>query len=306
MGIAASRAALRDKTSVDFRALLQLTKPTISMLVVFTAWPALFMAADGLPSIGIFIACSIGILFASGSAAVLNHLVDSDIDASMDRTSKRPLPSGRATPSQCLAFSLTLGIVSFYLLYYFCGSLAAWLSVGANFFYVVIYTMFLKRRTPQNIVIGGTAGAVGPLIGWASVTGGLSWEAWIMFAIIFLWTPPHFWALALKYKDDYARVGVPMLPNVRGESHTRLQILLYSLSLLPFVCSLFVWGEAGEIYAYLALAATVIFCILAFRLWWRRSIEFAMPVFFFSLAYIFIIYGALAVDQFFLKSGFLN
>lgn len=298
MNFAVSKASLRSKSIVDFQALLQLTKPTISMLVVFTAWPALVMASDDLPSWSMFIVSSVGIFLASGSAAVLNHLADSDIDGSMRRTSRRPLPAGRTTPYQCVLFSAVLGLSSFLLLYHFCGALAALLSLAANFFYVVVYTLYLKRRTSQNIVIGGAAGAVGPLIGWAAVTGTLSWESWVMFLIIFLWTPPHFWALALKYKDDYQRVNIPMLPNVKGERHTRLQILLYSVSLLPAVLSLYIWGDAGVLYISFSMAATVLFSFLAFRLWRRESIEYAMPVFFFSLAYIFIVFGVLTVDQF--------
>ena len=297
MNIAVSKADLKPKVSLDFRALLQLTKPTISLLVVFTAWPALLMGAEQMPSFLTFFMSSFGIFLASGSAAVLNHVADSDIDGGMTRTQRRPLPSGRTTPAQCFIFSGILGLLSFFLLFAYCGPLAAWLSVGANFFYVVIYTLILKRRTSQNIVIGGAAGAVGPLIGWAAVTGTLSWEAWAMFTIIFLWTPPHFWALALKYKDDYGRVNIPMLPNVRGESHTRLQILLYSLSLIPVVLSLYIWGDAGVLYLSLSISATLYFCWLAFRLWRKKSVDYAMPVFFFSLAYVFIVFGALVIDQ---------
>ena len=291
------KGALGQSFQVDLRALLQLTKPTISMLVVFTAWPSLVMAGDGLPSISMVVLCSLGVFMASGSAAVLNHIVDSDIDANMVRTRRRPIPSGKTTPLQSICFSLCLGFGSFALLYYNCGPLAAWLSVAANFFYVFVYTVYLKRRTSQNIVIGGAAGAVGPLIGWAAITNSLSWEAWVLFAVIFLWTPPHFWALALKYKDDYAAVNVPMLPNVKGEAVTRRDILLYSISLVPTVLSLYMFGDAREIYVVVSLAATFGFCYLAYRLWKRKSIEYAMPVFFFSLAYIFIVFGALLIDQ---------
>ncbi len=282
---------------IDWQSYYQMMKPTISMLVVVTVIPTLFMAQSRLPGFGVAMAALIGTYLASGSAAMFNHLVDSDIDAHMKRTRSRPIPSGKVSASKAAALAATLGIVSFMILFYGTTPLAAWIALAANVFYVVIYTIYLKRRTVQNIVIGGAAGAVGPLIGWAAVTGTLAWPAWVLFAVIFLWTPPHFWALAIKYKDDYAKANIPMLPAVKGLPVTRRQIFAYTLTLIPVVVSLSVFGAAGWFYGIVASALTLYFVWLAFVLMRTEENQRAMPLFYYSCFYLFGVFGALTIDR---------
>ena len=274
-----------------------MTKPTIGLLVVVTAVPTLFMAGAGFPGWGIVFAALVGTYLASSSAGVFNHLVDSDIDSVMDRTNRRPLPSGKVNKAVAGGFAAVLGIVSFLLLYYFASPLAAIIAVLANVFYVVGYTIYLKRRTVQNIVIGGAAGAVGPLIGWSAVSGDLGWPAWILFLIIFFWTPPHFWALAIKYKDDYARAKIPMLPSVKGDEVTRKNILVYTLLLIPVVYSLYHYEFAGLTFVIASMLFTLYFAFLAFRLFLSRKNKLAMPLFYYSCIYLFAIFGALTIDR---------
>jgi protoheme IX farnesyltransferase len=284
-------------TQVDWQSYYQMMKPTISMLVVVTVVPALFMAQQDLPSLTIALASLIGTYLASGSAAIFNHLVDSDVDAHMKRTRTRPIPAGKVSSGKAAAFGVLLGVLSFFILYRWTSPLAAWIAVAANVFYVVIYTMYLKRRTVQNIVIGGAAGSVGPLIGWAAVTGELAWPAWVLFAIIFLWTPPHFWALAIKYKDDYARANIPMLPTVKGLEVTRRQIFGYTLTLVPAVLSLSFYGAAGWLYGVVSGILTLYFVWLAYKLLQSRENQRAMPLFYYSCFYLFGVFGALTLDQ---------
>ncbi|MBQ47751.1 MAG: protoheme IX farnesyltransferase [Zetaproteobacteria bacterium] len=284
-------------SSASLSSYFKMTKPTISLLVVLTVVPSLFISSQGYPSLLVTFVTLFGTYWASSSAAMFNHLVDSDIDASMVRTSGRPIPAGEVNSKQAFVLALLLGIFSFSILYYYTTPLAAYISLGANFFYVVVYTMYLKRRTDQNIVIGGAAGAVGPLIGSAAVSGTISLDAWMLFTIIFLWTPPHFWSLAIKYKDDYANVGVPMLPSVRGVKSARIHILLYSLSLLLPIIGLCIYGQVGWIYSVTSIAATLYFIYLSWVLYDSQSEERVMPVFYFSLVYVFLVFIALTFDQ---------
>ncbi len=282
---------------LDWRSYFQMTKPTISLLVVVTVIPALFLTQRELPSLQLALVALLGTFLASGSAAIFNHLVDSDIDQHMKRTRTRPIPAGRISTGKAGLFAVTMGLASFALLYKFATPLAAWLGVAANFLYVVVYTMYLKRRTVQNIVIGGAAGCVGPLIGWAAVKGTLEWPAWVLFGIIFLWTPPHFWSLAIKYKDDYARANIPMLPTVKGLEVTRKQIFFYSTLLIPCVLSLSVFGVAGWIYGVIAGALTFYFVWLAYKLYATKENQRAMPLFYYSCFYLFGVFGALTIDR---------
>lgn len=298
MNTIARKTVRPEKREVPFSAYIQMMKPTISLLVVFTTLPTLFMASPQLPSLGLFLVVLIGTFLASSSSAIFNHVLDSDIDATMTRTSRRPLPSGKVNSDWAVMLAVTLGAVSFLILALFANPLTAWVALLANFFYVFIYTLWLKRRTPQNIVIGGAAGSVGPLIGWAAVTGTLSWESWVLFLIIFLWTPPHFWALAIKYREDYSKAKVPMLPCVSGIDTTRRQMFYYTLLLIPVSISLYTHGDAGLTYLIVALASSLYFCFLTIRLMVTKKDQHVMPVFFFSLFYIFAIFGALAVEQF--------
>jgi protoheme IX farnesyltransferase len=227
---------------------------------------------------------------------VFNHLLDADVDELMNRTKGRPMPARRVSQSSALIFGTALGAISLAILCAWTTPLAAVVALLANAFYVLVYTWFLKRRTDQNIVIGGAAGAVGPLIGWAAVSGSIDWPAWILFTVIFLWTPPHFWALALKYQKDYAAAGIPMLPVTRGEETTRRHIFLYTLTLFPPITALYGYGQVGLLYLAPSLAATLWFAWLAWKLWRDHSNAHAMPVFHYSCLYLFIIFGSLTVD----------
>jgi len=283
--------------SASWRAYIPLTKPTISLLVVVTVVPTLMLAAGGLPDLSRAAFALLGTYLASASASVFNHLLDADLDAVMNRTRGRPVPSGQVSQTAAFALGAVLGVVSLVMLYTLTTPLAATVAFIANAFYVLIYTLCLKRYTDQNIVIGGAAGSVGPLIGWAAITGTIGWPAWVLFAVIFLWTPPHFWSLAIKYKRDYAQAKVPMLPVSRGDETTRRHIFLYTLTLLPPVVALWAGGAAGLVYLVPSLAATLYFCWKAFRLYRSHDNVHAMPVFHYSCLYLFAIFGSLTVDQ---------
>lgn len=306
-----NRAATADAGSAmaELRGYFQMTKPSISLLVAFTVVPTLFMAAEQQGGVSFWLAfCAVfGTYLASSSAGIFNHIVDSDIDSTMDRTRKRPLPSGRVHKGIATFVAVALGLGSYALLYTQTSPLAAHIALLANFFYVVIYTIILKRRTSQNIVIGGAAGSVGPLIGWAAVSGTIAWPAWVLFMVVFLWTPPHFWALAIKYKDDYSAAGVPMLPSVKGVKVTQKQIFYYTLALVPTVGLLLIDSAASYVYALISIPMTLYFCYLAYKL---LRTEFApkaadnevpnrkaMEVFFFSLIYVFGVFGSLIIDR---------
>jgi protoheme IX farnesyltransferase len=281
----------------DYLALL---KPRVMSLVVFTAFVGMAVAPG---SIHPFIAATalLAIAIGAGASGALNMWYDADIDAMMSRTANRPIPRGRIAPGEVLGFGLILSAFSVTTLALAVNWLAAGLLAFTIFFYAVIYTMWLKRSTPQNIVIGGAAGAFPPMIGWAAVTGSVSIEAWIMFAIIFLWTPPHFWALALYKQSDYAAAGVPMLPNVAGDRATQNQILVYSIvlalaGLLPFVV-----GMAGAAYLAAAGALGLVFVTVAVQLWVAREPKamraIARRLFSFSMLYLFTIFLALLADR---------
>ena len=281
-----------------WRDYFNLTKPTITLLVVVTVLPGILLAVDSeLPKMSLIVFSLVGTWLASSSAAVFNHLVDAEIDRHMVRTRRRPVASGRVPNSNAMIFGTVLGVMSFLVLTFGASLFAAMIAVFANAFYVLFYTMYLKRRTEQNIVIGGAAGAVGPLIGWASIDATIGWPAVVLFLVIFLWTPPHFWALALKYKDDYAAAGIPMMPVVRGDESTRWQILLYTLTLFPVIASLTLFGAAGIVYLLGSLLFTAYFAWMAWKLFRSRDNKFAMPLFHYSCLYLFGVFGALIVDR---------
>lgn len=283
---------------ITWRDYFQMTKPTITLLVVVTVFPGILLASpDRIPSMTLILASLIGTWLASSSAAVFNHLVDADIDRTMVRTNRRPVASGRVETSHAVVFATGLAVLSIAVLGLGTTWTAALIAVLANAFYVCFYTMYLKRRTVQNIVIGGAAGAVGPLIGWASVDGHIGWPAWMLFLVIFLWTPPHFWALALKYKDDYAAAGIPMMPVIHGEDVTRRQMFWYTLSLVPVVASLTILGVAGWIYLVGAMAFTIYFVWMAWRLMRTRDTKLTMPLFHYSCLYLFGVFGSLMLDR---------
>jgi protoheme IX farnesyltransferase len=286
------RGTLRETTATYFK----LTKPRIIVLLLLTTVPAMMLAARGMPSIGLIFATLVGGAIAAGSANAINCYLDRDIDEMMRRTRSRPLPAHQIEPTSALAFGYVLGIVSFLFLSVTVNVLAASLALSAIAFYVFVYTMWLKRSSVQNIVIGGAAGAVPALVGWAAVTGSVAAPAWILFAIVFVWTPPHFWALAMRYSGDYAAAGIPMLPVVRGAEETRRQILLYSLVLFGTSLLLVPVASMGAIY----LAAAVIlggwFVWRALRLWRGTSPAESMRLFRFSIVYLGLLFAAVAAD----------
>ena len=272
----------------------ELTKPKVQSLLLFTTVTTMEIAGN--PPVGkIVLACLGGYLSAGGAGAV-NHWYDRDIDAQMERTASRPIPAGRISPRAGLTFGITLAVLSFVLMSLTLNVLSASLAFGGFAGYVGVYTIWLKRRTWHNIVIGGAAGAIPPLVGWAAERGSVSWTAVYLFAIIFYWTPPHFWALSLLMKDEYAKVNVPMLPVVRGEAMTRQQIVLYSLLLvaltqLPFCAHVF-----GGLYLAASLVLGLSFIWLAVRLYRRKDRASALRLYLFSLAYLALLFGAMVLD----------
>ncbi|MEX2237594.1 MAG: heme o synthase [Dehalococcoidia bacterium] len=277
-------------------AYVALTKPRIIVELLITTIPAMILAANGWPNTYLVVATLIGGTLAAGSANAINMFIDRDIDGIMRRTRSRPIPSGLVTPAQAMAFATVLAVVSFLLLAFVANLLSAVLAMVALLFYVFVYTLWLKRSTPQNIVIGGAAGAMPPLVGWAAVTGTLDPAAIVLFAIIFVWTPPHFWALALNLEADYQRAGVPMMPVVAGEASTRVQILLYSLLLFGVALLLVPFGAASYFYLGSALLLGLGFVWFAFRLWRRGTARAAQRLFRYSLVYLALLFVAVAVD----------
>jgi protoheme IX farnesyltransferase len=273
---------------------LSLTKPKVQTLLLFTTVTTMYVAGD--PSLGLVLATCLGGALSAGGAGAINHAIDRDIDRKMARTADRPVAGGRIAPGAAIAFGSLLGLASFLLLALAVNPLAAALSLSGLCGYVFVYTLWLKRSTPQNIVIGGAAGAVPPLVAWAAVTGGLGGTAFYLFAIVFFWTPPHFWALSLLMKDEYARAGVPMLPVVRGEAETRRQILLYTILLYAVTQLPFCAGGLGAAYLVpsMLLGAAFIFC--AAKLLRTADRRWALRTYLFSLAYLALLFGSMAID----------
>ncbi len=280
------------------KAFYNLMKPGILKLLVLTTVCTMIVAAKGFPDPSLLLWTLIGTTFICGSANAINMVWDQDIDAVMGRTAHRPLVVGDLTTKEALAFSATIGLAGVLILTYMANPLAALMGIAGHAFYVVIYTMWLKRRTPQNIVIGGAAGAFPPLIGWAAVTGDLSWTAWLIFALIFLWTPPHFWALAL-YKDvEYGKANVPMMPVVRGHHTTKLQMLIYTMLLIGCTTLLAVVGMMGILYLVASIALGVGFAYYCIRVAFESNTEqWARKTFLYSIAYLALIFGAMSVDS---------
>ena len=278
------------------RAYAALTKPRIIVLLLITTVPPMILAAGGLPGAWLVLATLIGGTLAAASANACNMYLDRDIDQVMRRTRRRPLPRHAIHPEAALRFGFALGAVAFTFLALTVNVLAATLALSAIAFYVFVYTMWLKRSTTQNIVIGGAAGAVPVLVGWAAVTGGIAWPAIMLFSIVFLWTPPHFWALAMRVQDDYAAAGVPMLPVVRGEDETRRQIFLYSLVLFGATLLLVPVASMGPIYLVTAVGLGGSFVYRALRLWRDPSDAKAWALFKFSVLYLGALFAAVAID----------
>ena len=294
----------------DFFALM---KPRVMSLVVFTAWAGLVLAPGSVP-LWAAIASIICIAAGAGASGALNMWYDADIDAQMSRTKKRPIPQGKMTPRAALGFGTAISFASVWMLYIASNMVAAGLLAFTIFFYLVIYTMWLKRSTPQNIVIGGAAGAFPPMIGWAAVTGDITVNSVLLFMIIFIWTPPHFWALALYKTGDYGKVGIPMMPNVKGPKSTRNQIMAYSVLLAAIAIAPIFTGLAGNLYAAFAVLLNICFLALAFKVWKSRAGEkadasdeaslydvtagdrAARNLFAYSIIYLFATFGVLAAE----------
>jgi protoheme IX farnesyltransferase len=280
-----------------WRDYVTLTKPRIMTLLLLTGACGMIVGARGWPSTSLFVATMAGLALACGGASALNHVLDADIDRLMGkRTQLRPVAAGRIEPGRALEFGLALSAFSFVLLASTVNVLTAGLALAGNVFYVVVYTRWLKRSTPQNIVIGGAAGAVPPLVGWAAATGNLTVPALFLFLIVFFWTPPHFWALALLIRDGYAAAKVPMLPVVRGERETLRQIVVYTLVLIAVTLLPFAWGTLGAGYALAALALGGTFLALTLRLRRAPSRPRASLLFHYSLLYLALLFVAMALD----------
>lgn len=277
-------------------AYLALTKPRIIELLLITTVPTMMVAAGGWPDFWLVVATLVGGTLAAASANTINCYVDRDIDERMSRTAHRPLVRHEVTPASALRFGIVLGVAAFVVLALTTNLLAAWLAVAAILFYVLVYTVGLKRRTTQNIVIGGAAGCMPVLIGWAAVTGEIGLPAVALFAIVFYWTPPHFWALAIRYRDDYARAGVPMLPVVAGVAETSRQILLYVLLLVSVTLIFGAVGGMGAIYLAAALALGGLLVVQAVRLLREQTDQAAMALFRSSITYLGLLFLAIAVD----------
>jgi heme o synthase len=271
-----------------------LTKPKVQSLLLLTTVTTMYVAGD--PSLSLVFWTVLGGSLASGGAGAVNHWYDRDIDAQMARTSTRPVAAGRISPAAALAFGIALATLSFAQLSLTVNVLAATLALSGFLGYVFIYTVWLKRRTPQNIVIGGAAGAVPPLVAWAAVTGRVELTALYLFAIVFYWTPPHFWALSLLMRDEYARVGVPMMPVVRGEDETRALIVLYTVLLVALTLMPVVFGYFGLIYGTAALVLGAGFISLALRLWREAERRSALRTYLFSLSYLALLFCAMVLD----------
>ena len=283
----------------------QLLKPRVMSLVIFTGFVGMFLAPGQMHPL-LFAISIFAIAAGAGASGAINQWYDRDIDAVMKRTSGRPIPSGAVVPAEALSFGLVVSALSVLLL----GLAANWLAAGllafTIFFYGVVYTIWLKRSTPQNIVIGGAAGALPPVIGWAAVTGGLSIEPLCLFAIIFMWTPPHFWALALFRNEDYITADVPMMPVVCGEAETRRQIVIYALILAPLAVVPALIGMTSLAYAVLSTALGVNFVRLSVLLLRRPSDDVAKRLFAFSILYLFLIFLGLIIDRFLVEMGMLS
>ena len=277
-------------------AYVRLTKPRVIELLLVTAVPPMFLAQPGWPSLGLVLAVVIGGAMAAGGANTINCWMERDRDQLMRRTLSRPLPQGEIVPSRALAFGIVLNIVAFVLLASVANVLAAALTLSATLFYVFVYTMWLKPRTVQNIVIGGAAGAVPALVGWAAVRGSLAAPAWLLFAVVFFWTPAHFWALATKYKDDYAAAGIPMLPVVRGIEETTRQIAGYAMVTVAVTFAMTLTGYVGRFYAVSVFVLGAAFVVRALALMRAPTPQAAIKFFAWSNVYLMLVFVAVAVD----------
>ena len=298
MAVAPHDSLIAALSRPGWRAYLALTKPKVSLLIVFTAIVGMVLASPGMVPLPVLVFGTLGIAMASGSAATLNHILDRRIDREMARTRRRPLATGNLRTSQALVFAGILCVLSMTVLWLAAGTLCALLTFGSVIGYAVIYTAWLKHATPQNIVIGGAAGAAPPLLGWVAVTHSIDAQALVLFLIIFTWTPPHFWSLAIARREEYAKVGVPMLPVTHGIPYTRRQILRYTILLVAFTLIPVVIGMSGLIYLAAALVLDARFLYLALALQPGLRPELPIRTFRYSITYLMALFGAFIADHF--------
>jgi len=298
MAVAAETSKETSAPPSRTREYYELCKPRVVMLIVFTAVVGMFLAVPGVPPFAALFWGTIGIALQSASAAAVNQIIDREIDARMARTCGRPLVTGTLTLTESIAFATVLGLIGFGILWWFVNPLTAVLTQLTLVGYAGIYTMFLKRATPQNIVIGGAAGAAPPVLGWAAVTGTIDPHSLILFLIIFIWTPPHFWALAIERRDEYAKVGIPMLPVTHGIEYTRTQVLLYTILLVAVTVLPYVFGMSGPLYLVLALVLGAVFLYYAVLLKFAPRPGLAMKTFGYSIIYLMAIFMALFADHY--------
>jgi len=289
---------LTGKQTASWRDFYEMCKPRVVMLMILTALVGMFLAVPGMVPLDVLILGNLGIALVSGSGAVVNHLIDRKVDAVMRRTSNRPMPQGRVDVRQTAVFAAVIGVLGMAILMIWVNALTAWLTLASFIGYAFIYTGYLKRATPQNIVIGGLSGAMPPLLGWAAVTGTIEPGALLLVLIIFAWTPPHFWALAIHRKDEYAKTDIPMLPVTHGEFVTKLHIVLYTVILI--LVSILPWliGMSGPLYLVAALGLGLGFLAWALLLLYRPKPTTAMATFRYSIVYLMVLFPVLVVDHY--------
>ena len=301
-----STTLVLQQCTASCKSFFQLCKPRVTALIVFTAVIGTFLASPGMVPWPLLLAVTVGIGMVSGAAAAFNCLIEQEIDARMARTQGRPLPTGRVTSLETSIFASILGLSGLALLYFFVNPLTMWLTLATFFGYAVIYTIFLKPNTPLNIVIGGASGAMPPILGWAAVTNSVTPEAMILFLIIFLWTPPHFWALALYRRAEYEKSGLPMLPVTHGEAFTLLHMLLYTIILVAVTLIPFVMGMSGLIYLVGAVLLGAGFLYYVIKLYRNYSDALAKSTFKYSVNYLMLLFAMLLIDHYFkLELSFL-
>ncbi|OIQ86482.1 protoheme IX farnesyltransferase [mine drainage metagenome] len=301
--MSAITAVRLQRLGVSFQSFFIMCKPRVTALIVFTAMIGMFLATPGIPPLALLLAATLGIALASGAAAAFNCLIEQKIDALMARTRARPLPTRQVTSIETAVLATLFGAMGLALLYCYVNPLTMWLTFATFVGYAVIYTVFLKPATPLNIVIGGASGAMPPLLGWAAVTNSAPPEAWILFLIIFAWTPPHFWALALYRREEYAKSGLPMLPITHGEEFTRLHILLYTVVMVAVTMMPYGNGMSGMIYLGSAIVLNAIFLAYAIALYRRYSDDLARRTFRYSILYLTLLFAALLLDHYLLPAA---
>lgn len=287
------------QSTLSWKNYLELCKPKVVALIIFTAIVGMLLAVPGMPPLDLLIYGTIGIGLASSSAAAINHYIDQKADAKMTRTHNRPLPSGELNSLNVLLFAAALGLIAMLVLVVFVNTLTAVLTLLSLIGYAIIYTVYLKHMTPQNIVIGGAAGAAPPVLGWCAITGEVHPHALLLFLIIFVWTPPHFWALAVAKREEYAKAEIPMLPVTHGSEFTRLQILLYTVLLLIVTLLPYLTGMSGLIYLGTAFSLGIGFIYYAIKMIRNKDNKTAMKTFFYSINYLMIMFAALLIDHYF-------